>query len=128
MKINKIEQSYTNIGFKTGKVKVFSDFDKTFLPARHKEFARYNDKKFIDKIENYFKNFKKFLNNTREGLNFTITTGRTFGEFLTMANSNAFSKCKNFIRDANKPDNLVKIAINKIIFAVENKTSGLNIT
>ena len=85
MKINKIEQSYTNIGFKAGKVKVFSDFDKTFLPARHKEFARYNDKKFIDKIENYFKNFKKFLNNTREGLNFTITTGRTFGEFLTMA-------------------------------------------
>ena len=85
MKINKIEQSYTNIGFNAGKVKVFSDFDKTFLPARHKEFARYNDKKFIDKIENYFKNFKKFLNNTREGLNFTITTGRTFGEFLTMA-------------------------------------------
>lgn len=85
MKINKIEQSYTNIGFKAGKVKVFSDFDKTFLPARHKVFATFYKKDFIDAIENYFKNFKKFLNNTREGLNFTITTGRTFGEFLTMA-------------------------------------------
>ena len=85
MKINKIEKSYTNIGFKAGKVKVFSDFDKTFLPARHKVFATFYKKDFIDAIENYFKNFKKFLNNTREGLNFTITTGRTFGEFLTMA-------------------------------------------
>ena len=35
-------------------------------------------------IEN-FKSYKEFLNNTREGLKFTITTGRTFGEFLTMA-------------------------------------------
>ena len=102
MKINKIEQSYTNIGFKAGKVKVFSDFDKTFLPAKHKEFARYNDKKFIDKIENYFKNFKKFLNNTREGLNFTITTGRTFGEFLTMAE---IARNRNF--EMPLPDSLI---------------------
>lgn len=85
MNIQRIQASNPSSTFKAGKVRVFSDFDKTFLPARHKDFVRNYDKEFIDGIKKYFKNFSEFLNQTKDGLKFTITTGRTFGEFLTLA-------------------------------------------
>ncbi len=71
--------------FKAGKVRVFSDFDKTFLPASHKDFARNYDEKFVNYLRGYFADFKSFLDRTREGLKFSITTGRSYGEFETMA-------------------------------------------
>lgn len=85
MKIDSIKQQYSMPNFRAGKVRVFSDFDKTFSPATHNDFARQMDKCFVDAIRENFKSFKDFLANTRDGLKFTITTGRTFGEFLTMA-------------------------------------------
>lgn len=85
MRIEKKQSTYTQPNFKSGKVRVFSDFDKTFLPAKQKDFAKLEDSNFIITIKETFKNFKEFLNNTKDGLKFTITTGRTFGEFLTMA-------------------------------------------
>ena len=85
MIIERIRNSNSNISFKAGKVRVFSDFDKTFLPSTHKNFVCNEDSRFVNAIRENFKSFKKFLDNTREGLKFTITTGRTFGEFLTMA-------------------------------------------
>lgn len=71
--------------FKAGKVRVFSDFDKTFLPASHKNFARNYDEGFVNYLRGYFADFKDFLSRTREGLKFSITTGRSYGEFETMA-------------------------------------------
>lgn len=85
MRIEKIQNSYNRPSFKAGKVRVFSDFDKTFLRSSHKDFVKNYDREFVNAIRENFKSFKEFLNNTREGLKFTITTGRTFGEFLTMA-------------------------------------------
>lgn len=85
MKIERILAPNTNTTFKAGKVRVFSDFDRTFLPSSHDNFVTNYDKKFVDFIRNYFKSFKEFLDKTKEGLKFTITTGRTFGEFQTMA-------------------------------------------
>ena len=81
----KIQNSYNRPSFKAGKVRVFSDFDKTFLRSSHKDFVKNYDSEFVNALRENFKSFKEFLNNTREGLKFTITTGRTFGEFLTMA-------------------------------------------
>lgn len=71
--------------FKAGKVRIFSDFDKTFLPASHNNFARNESLEFVNYLRGYFADFKGFLNKTREGLKFTITTGRSYGEFETMA-------------------------------------------
>jgi hypothetical protein len=85
MRTNKMQVSYNYPVFKAGKVRVFSDFDRTFLPSSHKDFVKNNDAIFIKTITEYFKSFNEFLKNTRKGLKFTITTGRTFGEFLTMA-------------------------------------------
>ena len=85
MRIEKIQNSYDRPSFKAGKVRVFSDFDKTFLRSSHKDFVKNYDSEFVNAIRENFKSFKEFLNNTRDGLKFTITTGRTFGEFLTMA-------------------------------------------
>ena len=91
MKIN--ENIYYTPTFKAGKVRVFSDFDRTFLPSSHNDFARNYDIRFVEVIRANFKNFKEFLNRTRDGLKFTITTGRTFGEFQTMAE---ISRERNF--------------------------------
>lgn len=85
MKIDSIKQQYSMPNFRAGKVRVFSDFDKTFSPASHSNFARQMDKRFVDAIRENFKSFKDFLANTKDGLKFTITTGRTFGEFQKMA-------------------------------------------
>lgn len=85
MRTNKTRVSYNFPVFRAGKVKVFSDFDRTFLPSSHKNFINNNDVSYINVITGYFKSFNEFLKNTRNGLKFTITTGRTFGEFLTMA-------------------------------------------
>ena len=85
MQINQIQNLKQESSFKAGKVRVFSDFDRTFLRSSHKDFVKNYDSRFVNAIRENFKNFKDFLNNTREGLKFTITTGRTFGEFLTMA-------------------------------------------
>lgn len=85
MKIDSIKQQYSMPNFRAGKVRVFSDFDKTFSPATHNDFARQMDKCFVDAIRENFKSFKDFLANTKDGLKFTITTGRTFGEFQKMA-------------------------------------------
>ena len=73
------------VSFKAGKTHVFSDFDRTFLPSSQHDFTKNFDKKYVDTLKKYFSNFKEFLEQTKEGLKFTITTGRTFGEFLTMA-------------------------------------------
>jgi len=88
MQIDKIQNGYNyskTPSFQAGKVRVFSDFDKTFLPARHAEFQRNYDIGFVNYIRKYFSDFKDFLKRNKEGLMFTITTGRTFGEFATMA-------------------------------------------
>ena len=85
MQINSINNINTQPRFKAGKVRVFSDFDRTFLPSSHNDFKANFDIKYVNYIRDYFKNFKDFLYRTKEGLKFTITTGRTFGEFQTMA-------------------------------------------
>lgn len=81
---NNSAKNFKNISFKAGKIELFSDFDRTYFPASqggmkkmspnsHPWFAQYCTK------------FKNFLNNTREGLKFHITTGRTFGEYQTIS-------------------------------------------
>lgn len=87
MQINSVKStSFNNMStFKAGKVRVFSDFDKTYLPASHSDFVRNYNKEFVNYIRGYFADFKGFLNRTRDGLKFSITTGRSYGEYETMA-------------------------------------------
>ena len=83
MKIEAIRSK--NICFSAGQVRVFSDFDRTFLPSSHSDFVKKMDYKFVKSLQEYFKDFRNFLDKTGKDLNFTITTGRTFGEFKAMA-------------------------------------------
>lgn len=87
MNIEKIgvQTPKSQLSFKAGKVRVFSDFDRTFLPSSHKDFIYNFDDVFMNGMRKYFTDFKRFLDRTREGLKFTLTTGRSFGEFETMA-------------------------------------------
>lgn len=84
MQIVKIQEFNQQKNFKAGKARVFSDFDRTFLPASHKQFVSTDKLITLSSVFCAFRNFKDFLNKTRKDLEFTITTGRTYGEFLTM--------------------------------------------
>lgn len=89
MKINTItafslkNQTRNNISFKAGKVEFFSDFDSTYCPVSHFSLME-NDIPYSNFTE-YCNNFRNFFNNTREGLKFHITTGRTFGSYQTVS-------------------------------------------
>lgn len=66
--------------FGSGKVNTYFDFDGTYCPASHsdlKHMSPSDSSWFVD----YCNNIKNFLNNTRNGLTFHITTGRTLGEY-----------------------------------------------
>lgn len=84
MKINSVCGYGLKIGknraFGAGKVELFSDFDNTYCPISHKNLKRMTQKE-EDLFSQYCESFKKFFNNTRKGLKFHITTGRTFGEY-----------------------------------------------
>ncbi|MFA5021450.1 MAG: hypothetical protein WC517_05360 [Patescibacteria group bacterium] len=73
------------ITFGEGKASLYSDFDRTFLPATHGGFKSITDSIQAPLLAQYFKDFRNFLNNTRNGLKFIITTGRNFAEYETMA-------------------------------------------
>ena len=60
MRIEKIQNSYNKPNFKAGKVRVFSDFDKTFLRSSHKDFVKNYDREFVNAIRENFKSFKEF--------------------------------------------------------------------
>ena len=86
MKISSINSSQTkNINHKAGKVRVFSDFDRTFLPTSHAEFQDNTNSDFVRNLKEYFANFKNFKEKNKKSIEFTITTGRTFDEFKKMA-------------------------------------------
>lgn len=89
MKINTIpafssrNQTKNNISFKAGKVEFFSDFDRTYCPVSHFSLME-NDIPYREFME-YCNKIRDFFNNTREGLKFHITTGRTFGSYQTVS-------------------------------------------
>ena len=88
MQINSISQNINvknNPNFKAGKVRLFSDFDKTFFPGNHHDLFCNYEAKYYDAMKKYFDNFRGFLNRTKKDLSFSITTGRTYAEFETMA-------------------------------------------
>ncbi len=73
-------QKKQNLSFGQGKVNAYFDFDNTYCPASHsglKHMSPSEHPGFVD----YCTNLKNFFNNTREGLSFHITTGRTLGEY-----------------------------------------------
>ena len=71
------------ISFKSGKVDLYSDFDCTYFPRQQKHIKQLNPQ--VDPaLFQYFDKFGNFLNNTRNGLKFHTTSGRTFGEFETI--------------------------------------------
>ncbi len=82
MKVNCIQNS--SVSFTAGKINLYSDFDGTYFPEKHSKLYDL-PKEDTAKLQDYFKNFKSFLRNTNEDLTFKITTGRTFGEFQTVA-------------------------------------------
>lgn len=88
MKIMPVSQdinSKKQTGFSAGKVKLFADFDRTFLPSTQKDFSNNHDANYYNMMQNIFTNFKNFLDKTKKSLFFTITTGRTYAEYETIA-------------------------------------------
>lgn len=73
------------ISFGEGKVDFYSDFDRTYFPSTQDKFKKISNSSQDTKMDEYFQGIKKFFNKTREGLKFTITTGRNFSEFETIA-------------------------------------------
>lgn len=73
-----------NISFGVGKIELFSDFDNTYCPISHaamKTATPVTHHWFSE----YCENFKKFFNNTRDGLKFHLTSGRSFGEYESIS-------------------------------------------
>ncbi len=74
------KQISQNPSFGQGKVNAYFDFDNTYCPASHSGLKHMSPSEHPGFVE-YCTNFKNFFNNTREGLTFHITTGRTLGEY-----------------------------------------------
>lgn len=82
MKIINLNQA--KISFTAGKVSVYSDFDGTYFPES--QFALQDIKpERVNELNEHFKNFNRFFENTKDDIDFKITTGRTFGEYENMA-------------------------------------------
>lgn len=86
MKTNSVNNySQTNYQtFKAGKVRVFADLDRTFIPAAQKQLQTSTDKNFIKFIRTHFESIGKFLESTKESLKLSLTTGRTLGETVAI--------------------------------------------
>lgn len=90
MKINAINThihkngTRKNISFKAGKIELFSDFDRTYFPPSHAGMKVMSPSEYPGFVQ-YCQNFKNFFNNTREGLKFHITSGRTLGEYQVIS-------------------------------------------
>ena len=81
MKVDCIKNN-KQIYFTAGKVDLYSDFDVTYFPAKHTDLYTITPER-TKQLNDYFDEFRPLLN---EGdLHFTITSGRTFGEFQTVA-------------------------------------------
>lgn len=73
-----------NLNFGEGKAHLYSDFDQTFLPSSHDVYKNSNSQNSPE-LSRHFDNLRKFFNNTRQGLKFTLTSGRTLAEYETVA-------------------------------------------
>ncbi|MBQ3818983.1 hypothetical protein II810_00900, partial [bacterium] len=82
MKVDCINKNH--ITFTAGKVNVFSDFDGTYFPVWQPDLREISSER-VEKLNTDFKEFDSFTKNLKSDLDFKITTGRTFGEFKTMA-------------------------------------------
>ena len=78
--IQKHQNHSAQPSFGQGKVNAYFDFDNTYCPASHSGLKHMSPSEHPGFVE-YCTNFKNFFNNTREGLKFHITTGRTLGEY-----------------------------------------------
>ena len=81
MKVDCIKNN-KQIYFTAGRVNLYSDFDGTYFPAKHSEFHNVSDEQKRS-LQSYFDEFKPLLK--ENDLHFTITSGRTLGEFQTVS-------------------------------------------
>jgi hypothetical protein len=81
---NTIKRNKNQLSFKAGKVDFYSDFDHTYFPSSQSGIRSAKPEDYPGLVK-YFESFKRFFNNTREGLKFHLTSGRTFGEFETIS-------------------------------------------
>lgn len=65
-----------------GKVHIYSDFDGTYCPEKHS--AMHNPEQNPTML-NYCNKMDKFFKSAKNDLNFSVTTGRTLGEFEAVA-------------------------------------------
>lgn len=79
----KSPQQLKKMSFGAGSVKLYSDFDRTFLPLSHQDFKNSTPQN-NSILEEYFNTFRIFFQNTAKNLEFNITTGRNLIEFNTM--------------------------------------------
>ncbi len=70
--------------FGLGKVELYSDFDHTYCPISHADI-HFSTPDTKPEFVQYCDSFQKFFDNTKDGLHFHITTGRTFGEYQTVS-------------------------------------------
>ena len=80
MKVDCIKNN--KINFTAGQVSLYSDFDGTYFPGKHSELEGISPERTRE-LKDYFDNFRPLLKD--DDFHFTITSGRTLGEFQTVA-------------------------------------------
>ena len=74
--------NYSNnqvLNFCSGKIELYSDFDKTYFPLSHSQM-KYVTPQIHPDFAKYCKKFSDFRNQMKDCLTFHLTTGRTLGE------------------------------------------------
>ena len=71
--------------FGNGRIKLYADFDRTFLPSTQKGIQNLGNASQVPALISYFDNFARFLSRAGDTVRFSITTGRNLGEFKILA-------------------------------------------
>lgn len=74
-------RTYKPLKFGTHKVRIFSDFDGTYLPASHKTLTGSGTPDELNRLNRYFSAVDEYLSANKENVELTVTTGRNHGEF-----------------------------------------------
>ena len=71
--------------FKSGKVRLYTDFDHTLLPMNIDEFQSLPEEKRTE-VRKYFSDINRFVKKCRGDFRITVTTGRNIDEFQDVIN------------------------------------------
>lgn len=115
----------SRVSFGAGKVKLYSDFDGTYLPASHKTISQAKEISDLPHLDNYFSQVRRFLELNKSAVQFTVTTGRNLGEFHSILNHFRRIGLKMPLPDSvivkNGGDHYIKRMADEVYYASDSK-------